>query len=207
MKDRNQLKFVSIQSKVSPQTAARIDRIVKRCGFESRYELMQYLLSAFLKYADKEGEVEDVGSELYEFAKIFEGFENKKNRIITTKPGGNRALRMTDSINIFSEIGRKGYVCKKISVDGEDMHVTTNNERVLVTIMKKLFPQLAAEIDNIGSNIGENSFVKVIEELIEQSKTSCDSVEDEITVEFEEAKQKTEYGNVPRRSRKQTVNK
>ena len=208
MKEKNKLKFISIQSKVSPDTAARIDRIVKRCDFGSRYELMQYLLSAFLKYADKEGEEEEVNPELYEFAKIFEGFENKKNRIITTKPGGNKALKMTDSINIFTMIGRKGYICKKISIDGEEVHTTTSNERTLVTVIRKLFPQLATEIDNIGSNIGESSFVKIIQELIEQNKSSCnDKIVKEITVEFESAKQSTEYGNIPKRSRKQTINK
>ena len=75
MKDKRQLKFVSIQSKVSPETAERIDKIVNEYGFGSRYELMQYLLSAFLKYADKEMEESD---QLNEFAKIFEGYQNKK---------------------------------------------------------------------------------------------------------------------------------
>ena len=88
------------------------------------------------------------------------------------------------------------------------MHTTTNNERTLVTVIRKLFPQLATEIDNIGSNIGESSFVKIIQELVEQSKSKCnDNIVREITVEFESAKQSTEYGNIPKRSRKQTINK
>lgn len=70
MKDKKQLKFVSIQSKVSPETADRIDRIVEEGRFGSRYELMQYLLSAFLKYADKEMEESD---EINEFAKNVRG--------------------------------------------------------------------------------------------------------------------------------------
>lgn len=47
MKDKSKLKHISIQSKVSPEAAACLDDIVKKYKFKSRYEVMQYLLTAF----------------------------------------------------------------------------------------------------------------------------------------------------------------
>lgn len=202
MKDKRQLKFVSIQSKVSPETAERIDRIVKESGFESRYELMQYLLSVFLKYADKEIEGSD---EISEFAKIFEGYQNKKNRIITTKPGGNRGMKLVESINIFSEIGRKGYVCKRIVLNGDKESITSNTESVIRSVIRKLFPNIVGHIESIGNDIGECNYMKILEYIMMEKKDSDDikrSVEDE----FKIMKQEVDYGNTPLRLKHKTVN-
>lgn len=202
MKDKRQLKFVSIQSKVSPETAERIDKIVNEYGFGSRYELMQYLLSAFLKYADKEMEESD---QLNEFAKIFEGYQNKKNRIITTRPGGNRNLKLTESINIFSEVGRKGYVCKRIVIAGEKESVTSNSENAVRSIMRKLFPQIAGYIEAIGNEIGECNYMKILEYVIESR--ADDEAARSIRSDFEKLKQKPNYGRVPVRSKIETIDK
>ena len=202
MKDKRQLKFVSIQSKVSPETAERIDRIVNEYGLGSRYELMQYLLSTFLKYADKEMEESD---QLGEFAKIFEGYQNKKSRIITTKPGGNKNMRLVESINLFSEIGRKGYVCKRLVIAGEKESVTSNSENALRSIVRKLFPRIAGYIESIGGDIGESNYIRILEYMIEL--VADDEASKSIRTDFETLKQKPEYGRVPVRSRIETIDK
>lgn len=202
MKDKRQLKFVSIQSKVSPETAERINRIVAEYGFGSRYELMQYLLSAFLKYADREMEESD---QLNEFAKIFEGYQNKKTRIITTRPGGNRNLKLTESINLFSEIGRKGYICKRLVIAGEKESITSNSENALRSIIRKLFPQIAGYIESIGNDIGESNYIKILEYMIEL--IADDEAVKSIRRDFEALKQKPEYGRVPVRSKIETLDK
>lgn len=199
MKNKRQLKFVSIQSKVSPETAERIDRIVKDGGFESRYELMQYLLTAFLKYADKEMEGTD---EVREFAKIFEGYQNKKNRIITTKPGGNRSMKLVESINIFSETGKKGYVCKRLVLNGDKESITSNNESAVRSVMRKLFPDIAGYIEGIGSGIGESSYIKILEYIIENKP---DDIRQGIEDEFKQQSPAVRYGDTPKRLKHKTV--
>lgn len=201
MKNKKQLKFVSIQSKVSPETAERIDRIVKEHGFDSRYELMQYLLSAFLKFADKEIEERD---EVSEFARIFEGYENKKNRIITTKPGGNRSMKLIESINIFSETGRKGYVCRRIVMNGDKESITSNSEITIRSMIRKLFPSIARYIDSIGNDIGESNYIKILEYIMEEKST--DEIKRTIEKEFKAMPQEVKYGNVPLRVKHKTVN-
>ena len=74
-------KLCMIQSKITLSTQRRIDAIVEKYGFNARYELIQYVLSAFLSYADPEGE--DSGTEndtLRQIGTIFSGFEFPENR-------------------------------------------------------------------------------------------------------------------------------
>jgi Arc/MetJ-type ribon-helix-helix transcriptional regulator len=200
-KSREHLKFISIQSKVSPQTADRIDKIVKRGKFGSRYELIQYVLSAFLKVADGESDSDEASEELREFVKMFAGWENKKSRIITTKPGGNRELRLTDSINIFSEVGKKGHVCKRLRISGDETRISVSNEGAVEEVIKKLFPEMRDRFERIGRNIGEDSLVRIIDELLnlgEERFCSEDKAVEYIGIE---------YGNVPKKKKSQTISK
>lgn len=196
-------KFISIQSKVSAATADKIDKIVEKGGFESRYEFMQYLLSSFLKYADVGQENKDeLTEELKEFAKMFEGWENKKNRVITTKPSGNRALRLTDSINIYSELGRKGYVCKNITINGNDVRTSSNISTALEVLLKKLHPRIASQLQVIGSSIGEQSLMKVIEYAIES--IDIEKV-NEVRDSFKAIDGSITYGVVPKKKRAKSI--
>lgn len=197
-------KSCMIQCKISAEAAERIEEVVKRGGFASPYEFLQYLLSAFLRYADPEnGNIDDMAEELLDFAKIYEGWENKKNRIITTRPSGNRALKMTESISIFSELGRKGYVCKMISVKGNDIRTTGSIAQALEVLLKKLHPKLAYQMADIGRNIGEGSLIRVIEYMVEEATGKGLTAKEKA---LSDAPTTNEYGNVPKKKRSKSLN-
>lgn len=201
MKDK---KCCMIQCKISAETAERIDEIVKKGNFSSQYEFLQYLLSAFMRYADTEKEGTDAMSEdLLSFARIFEGWENKKNRIITTRPSGNRALKMTESVNIYSEIGRKGYVSKMIKIKGEEISTTSSIALVLETILKRLYPKMYCQILDIGRNIGEDAVQRVIEYMIEEAAEKGLTVKEKAVNDNPTS---NEYGNVPKKKRSKSLN-
>ena len=105
MKDLSERKFVSIQAKISTEAAARLEAIVDKYGFKSRYEIMQCLLEAFLRYADVgyDGSKDTKLSEIYDLQKIWEGIENKKNRLITVKPEQRKTLKLIGSVMLFNE--------------------------------------------------------------------------------------------------------
>ena len=44
--------YVNIMSKVSPETAERMDRAVQALGLRSKYELLQAALALILRYVD-----------------------------------------------------------------------------------------------------------------------------------------------------------
>lgn len=196
-------KCCMIQCKVSAEAAERIERVVERGGFSSHYEFLQYLLSAFLKYADPEQDgTDEMSDELLSFAQIYEGWENKKNRIITTKPSGNRALKMTEAINIFSELGKNGYVCKMIKVSGNDIRTTGSISQALETLTKRLYPRMYNQLMEIGRSIDENNIQRVIEYMIEDmERKGLKTKENTVS----ESPMINEYGNVPKKKRSKSL--
>lgn len=198
-------KFVSIQSKVSPSTVKRLDAVVERGKFESKYELLQYLISVFLKFADPENENEDTeAQELIEFARLFEGWDDYRNRIITTKPQGNRHLNLTDIVCIYSEVGKKGYVGKKISLNASETKITNNVGNVLDVVLKKLYPAIYERLCALTEQVDERSISKALEKLLVELLKDVDS--ETLQKIFNEARNEIEYGDVPMRKRIKTLN-
>lgn len=193
-------KCVSIQSKVSPTTAKRLDAVVERGKFESKYELLQYLISVFLKFADPDNEDEDTeAKELEEFVKLFDGWDDYRNRIITTKPQGNRHLQLVDMVCIYSEVGKKGYVGKKISFKATETKVTDNVGNVLEVVIKKLYPSIYEKLYNMAEQVEERSISKTLEKILDEVLKDVDS--ETLARIFVDAKSEIEYGNVPKRKR------
>ena len=193
-------KFVSIQSKVSPSTVKRLDAVVERGKFESKYELLQYLISVFLKFADPENENEDTeAQELVEFARLFDGWDDYRQRIITTKPQGNKHLNLTDIICIYSEVGKKGYVGKKISLNATETRITDNVGNVLDVVLKKLYPAIYEQLHSLTEQVEERSISKALEKLLIELLKDVDS--EALQKIFSDARNEIEYGNKPVRKR------
>lgn len=204
MKRYEDRKFVSIQSKVSPSTVKRLDAVVERGKFESKYELLQYLISVFLKFADPENEDEDTeAKELVEFARLFDGWDDYRQRIITTKPQGNRHLCLTDIICIYSEIGKKGYVGKKISLNASETKITANVGNVLDVVIKKLYPRIYERLYAMTEQVGERTVTKTLEHLLEEFLKDVDGQ----TLEkmFADARNDIEYGEAPMKKRRRSI--
>ena len=205
MKKDELKKCVSIQSKVSPTTAKRLDAVVERGKFESKYELLQYLISVFLKFADPDNEDEDTeAKELEEFAKLFDGWDDYRNRIITTKPQGNRHLQLVDMVCIYSEVGKKGYVGKKISFKATETKVTDNVGNVLEVVLKKLYPGIYEKLYNMTEQVEERSVSKTLEKILDEVLKDVDS--ETLARIFAEAKSEIEYGITPKRKRHKSIN-
>ena len=191
---------MSIQSKVSPTTAKRLEAVVERGKYKSKYELLQYLFSVFLKFADPDNEDEDTeAKELEEFAKLFDGWDDYRNRIITTKPQGNRHLQLVDMVCIYCEVGKKGYVGKKISFKATETKVTDNVGNVLEVVLKKLYPGLYEKLYNMTEQVEERSISKTLEKLLDELLKDVDS--ETLARIFVDAKSEIEYGIVPKRKR------
>lgn len=187
MKDKSRLKSVIIQTKINAESAARFDRIAREYGFKSRYELIQVILSTFIQKVDREVEGENEESMLLaEFGKIFENFENAKKSVISTRPGRVRELRLTDSINIYTEVGTKGYVCRNISYRANQVHSEGTIEHAIDVVLKKLLPVVHTQLREIMTEIDEDSIIKMIEDVVSNYKRG-------------KGVSSTEYGVAPQR--------
>jgi hypothetical protein len=199
----NDKKEYMIQCKVSREVYERLQKKVEEGRMKSIYELLQYLVSSFLKVADTDVELDKVSEDLYVFAIMFEGWMNEKNRVVTAKPSGNKELKMTDSINIFSEKGKKGHVCKIIKVNGSEIKTNGSIIAALDILLKKLFPSTYCKMIDIGKNIGEDSVLNVIEYMIEEAAKK--GLTEKVNP-FSPVYNSNEYGNVPKRKRKKSIN-
>lgn len=199
----NDKKEYMIQCKVSREVYERLQKKVEEGRMKSIYELLQYLVSSFLKVADTDVELDEVSEDLYVFAIMFEGWMNEKNRVVTAKPSGNKELKMTDSINIFSEKGKKGHVCKMIKVNGSEIKTNGSIIAALDILLKKLFPSTYCKMIDIGKNIGEDSVLNVIEYMIEEAAKK--GLTEKVNPFFP-IYNSNEYGNVPKRKRKKSIN-
>lgn len=182
----------------------RLDAVVERGKFESKYELLQYLISVFLKFADPENEDEDTDAkELEEFARLFDGWDDYRQRIITTKPQGNKHMRLTEMICIYSEVGKKGYVGKKISFNASETKVTDNVGNVLDVVLKKLYPSIYEQMCVLTEQVEERSVSKTLERLLDELLKDVDR--ETLNKIFTEAKSEIEYGVVPKRTRRKDL--
>lgn len=190
-----------MQTKVSQYTNKRVQAIVERGQFDSSYELLQYLLSVFLRYADPEGE-EDGEKDvelIKEWAEMFNGWQDRSKRIITVKSGQGNELVLTDAIMIYSEIGKSGYVAKKVSFraeqgcKGSKTIVTGNVDECINAVFRKLRPKMAADLECIGRSCGTKHVAATVEALLQDTSIPRTSEDGQGSIAFAQ----TEYGNVP----------
>lgn len=207
MLDKSKIKCVSIQAKVNGKTAARLDACAERGGFSSRYELMQYLCSAFLRVADPDNEEDpaDRDNAAYvELARMFDDWQDAQSRVITTKPscGGNN-MKLISQIYIYSEIGKSGHAVRIIKPGEQKTFVNTSHDHALSEVIRTLHPQLFAKLRDIGQQMDEKSVRRIIDALCEEIPSEwLKRGETTIQDEFEKNMSNTQYGIVPKQTRR-----
>lgn len=203
MKDKSKRKFISVQSKVSARTAERLSVIVEKYGFKSNYELMQYILSAFLRYVDaehEEAEDEKKNMAYVECGKMFAGWMDAQSRIITTAPAGNEHLDLVRSVFIYHKAGKKGYVVKEVS-GGSDNRIFVNYsvDHALEIVLKLLHPATYAKAKAVAESMGVKNLRVVIDTLLQENATG--EPHSVITEDFERFANNPEWGNKPKQTR------
>lgn len=167
--ERQDHKTCAIQSKVSAETGRRIDAIVKKYGFSARYELLQFLLSAFLRYADPEGETDpDESGMLDEIGKIFQGFESPETRINTVRPSDQEGLHLSEAILIYTR-GR-ATACRKMEYGEGGTTSTCSVNAVLTTVLQRLFPAQYESLLQVASELHSESVLIALDYLIEADR-------------------------------------
>lgn len=84
--------------RISPDAWKRLDEIKEKYGFKSIYEIMQYLVGAFLRVADPEHE--EPGDPVPdEIAEMFGGFAQAEKRFEYVKPKRSLSQYEIDNIN------------------------------------------------------------------------------------------------------------
>lgn len=171
MKSEEQKSETLVQCRVDSQVYLRLKECVKEYHFSSVYELMQYVVTAFLRSVDIKTGVYDGDATEVEMARTFEGFENAASRLINTSEFHSKRFSLVDAIMIYAERKKKTYVSKAIEVvDGEDMNVSASRCRPLDVVLKRMHPRLYESLGEVGELMGEVKQEKIIRELVAQYK-------------------------------------
>ena len=183
-------KSVLIQTKISPAIDSRLDRICKEYGFSSKYELLQNLVSAFLKYADPESGEQDISESdrfSLELAKIFTELQNKGLRINRVSSGADKSYILSESIQLYQRPGKHGIVGVKYTFgkDGELVR-TENSSKILKSVIGRLFPQMYRRLSSLCLSLGGVALDDAISYLMEvvDHRLLPDHIEREIKEEF-----------------------
>lgn len=79
-------KTIQVKAEITNAECERLDKIIKKYNFKSRYQVIQYLVKSFLKVADPRQEEDGVDEEI---EKMFEDFECAGNENLpNVKRGG-----------------------------------------------------------------------------------------------------------------------
>lgn len=213
MKNNNS-KYVLVQTKVSPATDKRLERVCQEYKFASKYELLQHLISVFLKYADPESEIDPGQTDnAIELSKLIEELQNCSRRINTAAPNSSRTLILTEAIQIYQRAGRNGAVSVKYTF-GKDgsFSKTESNSKILRTVLWRLFPELSRNLATIAHNLGVE-MDDAIAFLLKQTNNALTQglIEEEIAKEFAGLSTAENHvdmtGNKPKRTRGNDINK
>ena len=131
-------RYVNIMTKVSPETAARLDRIKEVGAFSSRYEVVQAAVGLMLKYADPGGEILDPeqASQSEALRQLFGDVSAVRYNIARVKPNGGRKIEPSEVIAFY------GKECLMLQVlDASGSSTTTTNQRdILEVVLTKTLP-------------------------------------------------------------------
>lgn len=166
-----QKKVYVIQSKITEDTLQRLDMIVNKFGFTSRYELFQYLLSAFLRYADPDGEsgVTQMDDTIAQIGKIFAGYDKAETRMNIIRPAALASMKLTDAVFVYSGAGSVS-IAKTLKDIDTDVTCTCSVNAVLELMMKKLFPEQYAYLQKVAHELDSKSTLLALNYLIEADK-------------------------------------
>lgn len=130
--------YVNIMAKVSPETAARLDRIVEREGFRSKYELLQAAVSLVLKWADPGGEEMNADSQetAEKLKQLFGSMAEVRHCMARIKPNGGRKV---DPSEIIAFYGREALMLKVRDADGSTF-TTTNVRDIFEVVLRRTLP-------------------------------------------------------------------
>lgn len=159
-------KTVMIQSKISFETSKRLDMIVNKFGFASRYEILQYLISAFLHYADPTMPSDE---SLEVLSGIFAGCENPDSRLNTMR-AADGDVEVTDVVSIMHLPGSSAYSCRWTHRDAKNEIECASAPLVLDMILRRLLPARYDYLRQIADELGSESILRALDYLIEADK-------------------------------------
>lgn len=185
--------------------ARRLERVREKFGFSSIYEILQTLLSAFLRYSDPGGEpYAALDQSVVHLAHIFEGLENDLTRSALCRPGHFAELRLESILAIYHVSGKQKRSVRAYHVKSDGTVTSSVNEGdALMRLLCAVSPAAHRLARKAMRSNGFSSLVELLSKLPEQ-----EGILGEIRDEFSEFSQAElpRYGERARRVKSKSMN-
>lgn len=167
--------YVSLQTKVTAAANERFQECARRAGLKSGYELMQVIVSAFLRVADPEHE--PVSEEIEEaetdkrWVSMFSDLLDATRQMNTARPVRERSMRPDEAILLFKQPGHKVYDVRRVIMrDDEPLSIGRERDASINAVIRKLRPDLAQELLEIGRACGTKNYCEAVKALIDDTQ-------------------------------------
>lgn len=196
-------KLCVVQTRVSASVSARLDVLIAKYGFASRYELLQYLITSFLSYADNQDhscislEIEDEQSlNLYKAGKtLYSDFVQPELRLNTAVTTSAASLDLQDALFIYGKSGAARSVCRTVDPQSGEL-VPSGASAAIDLVLRRLVPQQYDRLTSIADDLGSKSALSALDYLL--SAYSCPAP-------GAGSYSQNEYGTVPVRHNNKTI--
>jgi hypothetical protein len=168
MKER---KEYVIQCKVSDSVHRRLEAVREKYGFRSIYEVMQSLLTLFVRYISTP--IETGGTEVDELQELFGDFGKRGKRMNITGAGHEQGMKMMACVGVMKKPDTPGRILKTYTATaGEKMCSDYSTDTAVRTIIKAVDKELYERINDIGVMIDEKRMLHVLEALVDEYENS-----------------------------------
>lgn len=179
-------RYINVMSKISPADAERLDKIRRRAGFKSKYEIVQYLISSFLKHADPGGEPDPSDKLSPELARMFEDYEDVGVRTFA-RPDSDMQRGRLAYVMAFFEHRSKGPHMRLVKVLDSQANISTstNSHAAVEVALGELFPKQARKLRAIQRRLRLPTLLEAIDVACDRfGARPLDAIADETEAEF-----------------------
>lgn len=176
-------RYVNIMAKVSPECAARMERVAEAGGFRSKYEVLQAAVALLLKYADPGGEpANPAGQEQAEaLRELFGSIANVRYSLASVKPNGGRRIEPSEIVAFYG----KEVLMLRVQDARGNLSTTTNQRDILELVLIKILPEeTLSRLRNLRSERGYANLLSVLVDVIRFATTA--GIGDEVSQLFED---------------------
>lgn len=158
---RTERKDNVLSCKVSDEMRQRLEKIREDYGFKSIYELLQALVTVFVRNVT--ADVSVGGVEEDEARRMFSGFSEQARRMNITGNGREAELALTGGVLFFSDQSSGSMICKTIRMSKGKAYVDYSDDRAVTEVLHVADAKLYERLRSISEQLHERRLTRVLE--------------------------------------------
>lgn len=158
--------------RVTPDVEVRLNRLCKKVGVRSIYQLLVYTIDCYVRYMDGNLQLDEDLRSVIDLYERFSGWGRTATLIDMDK------AEVQEAIYWLKDSRKEGLIaCSVRQPFFSTPVVTYNKQYILDTILSRLFPDLNRMLKELGMQFDTNSSVETMKMCVRQCMTDADDEE------------------------------